>query len=1128
VDANPDRNLSEADAHGMAELLAQGLYSEADSPAIVVLRGGQEVARRLLDRSPIQVGRQAGNDLVLDDQVVSRRHAVIVNESGQWWIRDVGSRYQLRVGSERCEAVALKHGSRVRIGPFELRFEGPTGQRTTPSGTGHIDSADATRRLVPEAEKPVPDIEGYQITGHLGEGGMGSVWRGVQLSTRREVALKLLGVGVFGSDKARARFQREVELTARLSHPNIARVYDSGLNRGVDFYAMELIDGRPLDRYVKEQKLERRQILELMRSVCQAVQHAHQRGVIHRDLKPSNILVTEDGQPHILDFGLAKAFLDEDSGRTISVEGEVAGTPAYMAPEQASGRLDQIDTRTDVYSLGVILFRLLTGESPHELSGSRFELLRRIAEEEVRRPREVSTEVDNELEALLLKALSQDPEGRYATAGDLAADIGNYLDGEPLTARSPTTAYFLRKRLRRYRVPLGMGCVVLGSLIGLAVYSYVRIARDRTNAFLARDETSKQVQLTEAARVQAERERRRAEEQAEKVKREAEATRRALYFNRVSLADAEYRQGNILGLWRLLDDCPKDLRGWEWFYLRNNHDDSVLTIRDPNAGSRSFTINKVVLSSDGALIACTWRDQTVRIHDLPSGRLIQTLMPKKGQGIEAFSADGKRLLGAVQSGEAIAWDIETGRTTDLQEGDAIAVSMAVALRRRAHEKAERHGFGTYRGFGNVALSADGKRLCAAHQDGTVRLLDASTGAELKAFGGYESRADVVVFSPDALLVATNDERRIRLWDATTGELRRIFRGHAARIESLAFSGDGQWLASSSRDWSVKLWSVGGHVRPRSFPGRGPVAFSPDGGRGVFCGQDGKLRLWQVTTGREMAVLEATTTGKVGRLEAVAFSHDGKRIVAWSIDPEAKKNTVTVCDGENGARLSSCDIGSGIHGMTIIGDGRRFVTYNRKIAVWDTETGAEALSLEDGERPYASVYLGSFASSLDGKRIAAATRESDHSRLTVWDAVKGTKLLDGRIPSTWVPPVAAFSADGGRIISGHGDGTVGIWDVGAGKLLNMLQRHPRPIMCLAVSPDNRRFVSGDEGGSIRIWDMESLTSVLTLKHPELGMGWLGFSPNGAHVVSAGARLVTLWDRGPLEDTGPLTPEQPISD
>ena len=421
------------------------------------------------------------------------------------------------------------------------------------------------------AKDRTPRIEGYQITGRLGEGGMGVVWRAVQLSTRREVALKLLTAGSFAGERARRRFEREVELAAALEHPNIARVYDSGLRRGVYYYAMELIEGVPLDAYVETNTFPQRDVLELAAKVARAVQHAHQRGVIHRDLKPSNILVTEDAEPHVLDFGLAKMLLAEGDQLEVSHDGDVVGTPAYMSPEQAAGHHVSADTRSDVYSLGVILYRLLTGESSHDLTGTRYEVLRRIAEEEVRRPREISRSIDRELEALLLKALAHDAERRYATAGDLAEDIDNYLAGDPLLARKPTTTYFLMKRLRKHWLPVSVGLLfvivlmakapvmvgfaVLAVIAGIAGFAYVRILGEKRRAEEERNRAEDERKRADEERLKAEEERKRADAErlkAEKARDNAVASTTFLQ-EMLSFAAPEYSKGRDITVRELLD-----------------------------------------------------------------------------------------------------------------------------------------------------------------------------------------------------------------------------------------------------------------------------------------------------------------------------------------------------------------------------------------------------------------------------------------------------------------------------------------------------------------------------------------------------------------------------------------------
>lgn len=313
----------------------------------------------------------------------------------------------------------------------------------------------------------LPEIRGYQVVETLGAGGMGMVYRAVQVSTGREVALKILKNSVVGSPNAVARFKREVQLAARLEHPNIARVYDADVQQGHCFYSMQLIHGLPLHDFVAEHRLSRRQILELLLLVCRGVAYAHEQGVVHRDLKPSNIFVNDAGVPFLLDFGLAKAVGNETLDVAISMEGTVTGTPGFMAPEQAAGQISRIGTATDVYSLGAILYYLLTRHFPHDVSGTQYEMLRRIAEEDVTPPDVYAAGLTPRLTALLRCALQNNPEKRFAHAGELAAEIGTCLQVD--TTDMDNGDYAPRRGMWPWWVAAGMAVVVAIVTVSLAI-----------------------------------------------------------------------------------------------------------------------------------------------------------------------------------------------------------------------------------------------------------------------------------------------------------------------------------------------------------------------------------------------------------------------------------------------------------------------------------------------------------------------------------------------------------------------------------------------------------------------------------------------------------------------------------
>lgn len=343
-----------------------------------------------------------------------------------------------------------------------------------------------TRKLSQEvvADSPTPSgdlpaIPGYRMIRAIGRGGMGVVWLAEQEGTKREVAVKFMAEqNAFGtrSDVNRARFEREIELAARLRHPNIARVYDGGVTADACYYAMEFVDGVPLDKFVEQRALSRRGIIELMRKVCDAVQHAHQNGIIHRDLKPSNILVGADGEPKVLDFGLAKVLdADAEAALATSSPGMLLGTPHYMSPEQAGG--EPADTRTDVFSLGVLLYRLLTGKLPHEQTASLELFVHRVLAGEIIRPREAQPDLDAGLEMLLLKSLSRQPVARYRNAGELADEMERYLSHRPLVAGRGVRAYLLKMWLRRHIREVALGCAGIAAVVFYVLQ--IRAERDR-------------------------------------------------------------------------------------------------------------------------------------------------------------------------------------------------------------------------------------------------------------------------------------------------------------------------------------------------------------------------------------------------------------------------------------------------------------------------------------------------------------------------------------------------------------------------------------------------------------------------------------------------------------------------
>jgi len=330
--------------------------------------------------------------------------------------------------------------------------------------------------LPDEVDSSVPSgyMPDYEIQSELHRGGQGVVYEAIQLSTRRKVAVKVILEGPFAGQHSRWRFEREVRLAAALRHPHIVTIHDSGIAHGRYFFALDYVDGQPLDAYARLAKPSIRQLVELVCQVCDAIAYAHRHGVIHRDLKPTNILVDEEGKPYVVDFGLAKA-IGEDSHESrpdlVTMPGGVMGTLAYMSPEQTQGDPDQVDARTDLYSLGVMLYELLTGSAPYKTNCDMAEALNNIRQTDPPRPSKISRALNSELDAIILRAMAKEPDRRYGSVSELQADLEAWLDGKPVAAKSDSSLYMLRKLALKHYFHTSVIATLIVALIGFGAIS---------------------------------------------------------------------------------------------------------------------------------------------------------------------------------------------------------------------------------------------------------------------------------------------------------------------------------------------------------------------------------------------------------------------------------------------------------------------------------------------------------------------------------------------------------------------------------------------------------------------------------------------------------------------------------
>ena len=759
----------------------------------------------------------------------------------------------------------------------------------------------------------------YKLLERLGEGGFGTVWAAEQREpVRRRVALKIIKLGM-DTKQVVGRFEAERQALALMDHPNIAKVLDAGsMDNGRPYFVMELVRGIPITQFCDQESIATKERIDLFIKVCHALQHAHQKGIIHRDIKPSNILVTlHDGVPvpKVIDFGIAKATQGDLTDKTIYTQfQQFIGTPAYMSPEQAEMSGLDIDTRSDVYSLGVLLYELLTGSTPFdakELAQSGIDAMRKmIREQEPVRPstklsqslqtgsirashsgvpeKETIAALRGDLDWIVMKCLEKDRSRRYETANGLALDLSRHLHDEPVLACPPSALYRFQKAWRRNKIAYTAGAAVMVSLLiglGVSVWKTREAQQANRTKDEARDAALKSARTAEQERDNAKTEQLAAEAAQKLANQNADIARRNLYVADINLAQQSLSQNNLGRAVRLLDrhrpnDGESDLRGWEWRYLWQQTQGSAhetLTQRPTRGWAVSF-------SPDGQWVAVGWFDGRVELWDIKSRQLKQVLTDQGGDdSYVAFSPLGNLLAATSSNGGVALFDLESGTKSELKlakKNDQWSVT-------------------------RLAFSKDGSRLAiyaASRNKGindevwVVGVLSSQTVHRRQMqVQGVMGHIGGIQLSPDGRLLYLEDglkeNRRIRCIDLATDqelwqtELQSYTRG----ISSLALSPNGQRLASASfyRNPTIYIWDAVTGESIGSLEGHTQwvckLVFTADGQELVSAATDQTIRFWNTEDWTETKVLR----GHHDEVHAVAISDPTKLVASASKDGELK-------------------------------------------------------------------------------------------------------------------------------------------------------------------------------------------------------------------------------------------------